>query len=61
MTDLNLVKKISLTKKPIIISTGMANLEEIETTFRVAKKNGANDITLLYCVSNYTSSNYRAT
>jgi pseudaminic acid synthase len=56
MTDLNLVKKISQTKKPIIISTGMANLEEIEETFRVAKKNGAKDITLLYCVSNYPSS-----
>ncbi len=56
MTDLNLVKKVSQTKKPIIISTGMANLEEIETTFRTAKKNGAKDITLLYCVSNYPSS-----
>ena len=55
MTDLNLVKKISKTKKPLIISTGMANLKEIETTFRVAKKNGATDITLLYCVSNYPS------
>ena len=40
MTDLNLVKKVSKTKKPIIISTGMANLEEIETTFKIAKKNG---------------------
>ena len=38
MTDLNLVKKVSQTKKPIIISTGMANLEEIETTFKIAKK-----------------------
>ena len=56
MTDLNLVKKVSQTKKPIIISTGMANLEEIETTIKVAKKNGAKDITLLYCVSNYPSS-----
>ena len=56
MTDLNLVKKVSLTKKPIIISTGMANLKEIETTVKVAKKNGAKDITLLYCVSNYPSS-----
>ena len=55
MTDLNLVKKVSQTKKPIIISTGMANLEEIETTINVAKKNGAKDITLLYCVSNYPS------
>ena len=56
MTDLNLVKKISQTKKPIIISTGMANLEEITTTLKVAKKNGAKNITLLYCVSNYPSS-----
>ena len=56
MTDLNLVKKVSETKKPIIISTGMANLQEIETTFKVAKKSGAKDITLLYCVSNYPSS-----
>ena len=56
MTDLNLVKKVSQSKKPIIISTGMANLEEIETTIKVAKKNGAKDITLLYCVSNYPSS-----
>ncbi len=56
MTDLNLVKKVSMTKKPIIISTGMANLQEIGTTVRVAKKNGAKDITLLYCVSNYPSS-----
>ena len=55
MTDLNLVKKVSQTKKPIIISTGMANLKEIETTMKVAKKNGAEDITLLYCVSNYPS------
>ncbi len=56
MTDLNLVRKVSMTKKPIIISTGMANLKEIETTVRIARKNGAKDITLLYCVSNYPSS-----
>ena len=55
MTDLPLIKKIAKTKKPIIISTGMASLEEIKTTFNVAKKNGATDISLLYCVSNYPS------
>jgi pseudaminic acid synthase len=55
MTDLNLVKRVSQTKKPIIISTGMANLKEIETTFETAKRYGAKDITLLYCVSNYPS------
>ena len=56
MTDLNLVKKVAQTKKPIIISTGMANLDEIETTVKTARKYGAKDITLLYCVSNYPSS-----
>ena len=56
MTDLNLVKKVSQTKKPIIISTGMANLKEIETTIKTARKSGARDLTLLYCVSNYPSS-----
>ena len=55
MTDLNLVKKISKTRKPIIISTGMASLGEIETTVKTAKFNGAKNITLLYCVSNYPS------
>ena len=56
MTDINLVKKVSQTKKPIIISTGMANLKEIETTVKIARKYGAKDISLLYCVSNYPSS-----
>jgi len=56
MTDLNLIRKVSKTKKPLIISTGMANLKEIETTVKTARKNGAKDITLLYCVSNYPSS-----
>ena len=55
MTDFPLIKRVAKTKKPIIISTGMANLKEIEETYKFAKKNGAKDITLLYCVSNYPS------
>tara|TARA_B110000444_G_scaffold261279_1_gene312298 strand:- start:4769 stop:5800 length:1032 start_codon:yes stop_codon:yes gene_type:complete len=57
MTDLPLIEKIAKTKKPIIISTGMASIDEIEETFVVAKKYGSGDITLLYCVSNYPSKN----
>ena len=53
LTDFPLIKKISQTKKPIIISTGTSTLKEIEKTFYYAKKNGAKDISLLYCVSNY--------
>ena len=55
MTDIPLIKKIALTKKPMIISTGMASLEEIDFTVKTARKYGAKDITLLYCVSNYPS------
>lgn len=55
MTDLSLIKKIARTKKPMIISTGMANLDEISLAYSTAKNNGAKNITLLYCVSNYPS------
>jgi pseudaminic acid synthase len=57
MTDIPLIKKIASTGKPMIISTGMATLDEINLTYNTAKKNGAKDITLLYCVSKYPSSN----
>jgi len=50
-----LIKKIAQTKKSIIISTGMANLKEIDLAYKTAEKNGAKDIILLYCVSNYPS------
>ena len=48
LTDLPLIKKIALLKKPMILSTGMANLEEIETSFDIAlKHNKIENITLL--------------
>ena len=55
MNHIPLIKRIAQTKKLIIISTGMANLKEIDLAFKTAKKNGAKEIILLYCVSNYPS------
>jgi pseudaminic acid synthase len=55
MTDIPLIKKIAKTKKPMIISTGMASLKDIDLTVKVARRYGAKNITLLYCVSNYPS------
>jgi pseudaminic acid synthase len=55
MNHIPLIKKIARTKKPIIISTGMANIKEIDLAYNTAKKNGAKEIILLYCVSNYPS------
>jgi pseudaminic acid synthase len=54
---LNLIKKIAKTKKPIILSTGMAKLNEIEIAFNTAKRFGASEIIILYCVSNYPAKN----
>jgi pseudaminic acid synthase len=55
MNHIPLIKKIAKTGKPIIISTGMANLDEIDLAYKTAKRNGSKEITLLYCVSNYPS------
>ena len=55
MNHIPLIKKIAQTRKPIIISTGMATLKEIDIAYKTAKKNGAKQVILLYCVSNYPS------
>ena len=55
MNHIPLIKKIAQTNKPIIISTGMANLKEIDLAYKTAKNNGAKEVIILYCVSNYPS------
>jgi pseudaminic acid synthase len=51
--DLPLIARIAQAKKPIIISTGMASLEEISEALETAKDNGCKDIILLHCISGY--------
>lgn len=52
-TDLPLIKRVAKTGKPMIISTGMANREEIGEAVTTALDNGAGGICLLHCVSAY--------
>ena len=52
-SHLPLVKKIAKTGKPMIISTGLATLEEINETVRVARENGCKNLVLLKCTSSY--------
>ena len=49
----DLLVKCAKTKKPIIISTGMANMKEVVNAIKILKKNGASKIIVLHCVSNY--------
>jgi len=52
-TDLSLIKYVASTKKPMIMSTGMANFEEIEEMIQAAREGGCNKIIILHCVSSY--------
>jgi len=51
--DLALVEKAASVGRPLIISTGMANLEEIEEAVTAARRTGTGEIVLLHCVSGY--------
>lgn len=53
LVDLPLIEYAAKTRKPLILSTGMATLQEIKEAVDVAKKVGTRDITLLKCVSSY--------
>lgn len=53
LVDLPLIEYMAKTKKPLILSTGMATISEIEKTVNTAKSAGAKDIILLKCVSSY--------
>ena len=54
--DLPLIRKIAKIGKPMIISTGMADVSEIEEAVSTARENGCNDLTLLKCTSSYPAS-----
>jgi pseudaminic acid synthase len=51
--DLALIACVASTGKPLIISTGMANHDEIAEALDTARSAGAHDVVLLHCVSSY--------
>ncbi len=58
-TDLPLIRRVAATGKPLVISTGMASIAELDDTVRAAREAGCKDLILLKCTSTYpaTSSN----
>lgn len=52
-TDLSLIRKVASTRKPLIISTGMASIADMDEMIRTARAAGARDIALLKCTSTY--------
>lgn len=53
LVDLQLIEYVAETGKPIIMSTGMATIEEIREAMKAARRGGAEEIILLKCVSSY--------
>jgi pseudaminic acid synthase len=53
LVDIPLIQKMASTGKPLIMSTGMATVEEIEEALRTARQAGATQIALLKCTSAY--------
>lgn len=54
--DLPLIRRASATGKPLIISTGMATLDEIDEAVGAARSAGCDDLVLLKCTSTYPAS-----
>ena len=53
LVDLPLIKYVSSTGKPMILSTGMANVEEIQEAIVTAREGGCKELAILHCVSGY--------
>ncbi len=52
-TDLPLIRRVAATGKPLIISTGMASIAELDDTVQAARAAGCKDLILLKCTSTY--------
>lgn len=52
-TDLSLIRRVAATGKPLIISTGMATVAELDESVRAAREAGCKELILLKCTSTY--------
>jgi len=60
LTNLPFLRYVAARKKPVIFSSGMATLSEVDEAIRTMQEGGNGDLVLLHCVSNYPIKDLRA-
>lgn len=53
LVDLPLIAYVAKTRKPMLMSTGMASIEEIGEAIETAKVNGCENLAIFHCISSY--------
>lgn len=53
ITNLPYLRKIGSLKKPVILSSGMSTMEEVREAVKILKENGATDVSVLHCNTQY--------
>ena len=53
ITNVPYLIRVARSEKPIILSTGMSTMDEVEFAFRLLRENGAEEISLLHCNTEY--------
>ena len=60
ITNVPLLRKVAVTGKPIVLSTGASTIEEIDDAVTLLRCSGCKDLSLLHCVLNYPTANENA-
>ena len=60
ITNPPLLKKVAATGKPVILSTGASNIDEIDAALAILRSAGAKEICLMHCILNYPTRNENA-
>ena len=60
ITNLPFLRKIASKHKPILLSTGASNMEEIDLAITELQENGSGEICLMHCILNYPTENENA-
>ena len=60
ITNTPLLRRVARTKKPVVLSTGASNMDEIRWSVHTLHEAGATDVVLLHCILNYPCENRNA-